>query len=555
MTDFFLQFGLSNACFSLALAIVAMAAGAKGKRPYLAHMLWLLVFVKLLVPPVVTIPGIAIPGQGEAAVVVAGDYECEVDEKPGTPEATRGSSVLSSVEPIWNHAKPWFGPIWLVGCAVVFTWSLVRVCRFMQLLTAESEVAPIQVQAVAVEMAERLGLKRVPAIYTTSARLSPLVWWAGWRVRIVIPNALLDEMDIWQSRWILAHELAHVRRRDYLVRWLEWLACVCFWWNPVVWWAQRNLRAAEEICCDDLVISNLNPKPKMYANSLLSAVEFLARPVLRPPAMASEINSGGFLERRFTMIMSDNSKRKNRRLLQVCVLACVMVVLPLGIVSAADYEAVNKRLKAAIEAGELTAHEAEIMLDALPKADAKKQVPKTKNEAAKKQAPGTKNEAANKQAPGTKNETAKKQAPKTKSETTKKQTPKTQSGPDLDGVWKKLQAMVASGEITQERAAAKMSAMKNETVRKQVPKTKDETVNKQVPKTKYEVAKKRAPQTKDETVNKQTPKTKDQTAKKQTPKTKSGPDLDGVWKKLQVMVASGEITQDQAAAMMSVIKN
>ena len=111
------------------------------------------------------------------------------------------------------------------------------------------------------------------------------------------------QMDAQQWQWILAHELAHelahVRRRDYLVRWLEWLACVVFWWNPVVWWAQRNLRAAEEICCDELVISCLNPKPISYANSLLSAVEFLARPALRPPAMASEINSGGFLERRF----------------------------------------------------------------------------------------------------------------------------------------------------------------------------------------------------------------------------------------------------------------
>ena len=113
----------------------------------------------------------------------------------------------------------------------------------------------------------------------------------------MIPTALLDQMEAAQWRWVLAHELAHVRRRDYMVRWLEWLACVCFWWNPVVWWAQRNLRAMEEICCDEMVMSCLNPKPKFYADSLLSAVEFLARPAIRPPAMASEINSGGFLER------------------------------------------------------------------------------------------------------------------------------------------------------------------------------------------------------------------------------------------------------------------
>ena len=51
MTDFFLQIALSNACFSLALAIVAMVVGAKARRPHLAWFLWLLVFVKLLTPP------------------------------------------------------------------------------------------------------------------------------------------------------------------------------------------------------------------------------------------------------------------------------------------------------------------------------------------------------------------------------------------------------------------------------------------------------------------------------------------------------------------------
>ena len=68
-------------------------------------------------------------------------------------------------------------------------------------------------------------------------------------------QGVADERRVQDWQWIVAHELAHVRRRDYLVRWVEWLACVCFWWNPVVWWAQRNLRAMEEICCDDLVLS------------------------------------------------------------------------------------------------------------------------------------------------------------------------------------------------------------------------------------------------------------------------------------------------------------
>ena len=75
MTDSLLQMGLSNACFSLAVAIVAGVVGATTKRPHLAHLLWLLVFVKLVTPPIVTIPVVTIPAavipkQAETAVAV-----------------------------------------------------------------------------------------------------------------------------------------------------------------------------------------------------------------------------------------------------------------------------------------------------------------------------------------------------------------------------------------------------------------------------------------------------------------------------------------------------
>ena len=130
-------------------------------------------------------------------------------------------------------------------------------------------------------------MKPVPTIRTTRAQLSPLVWWVGGKVRVVIPQSLFDQMDVQYSQWILAHELAHVCRRDYLVRWLEWLACVVFWWNPLVWWGRLNLRTNEEICCDDLILSSLNPKPRTYAASLLNAIEHLASSVICPPAVAT----------------------------------------------------------------------------------------------------------------------------------------------------------------------------------------------------------------------------------------------------------------------------
>lgn len=252
---------------------------------------------------------------------------------------------------------------------------MVQIFRFHRLLTLESEIAPQKLQTVAVRIANRLGLKTVPTIHTTSAYLSPLVWWIGGKVRIVIPTVLLEQMDTQQFEWVMAHELAHVRRRDYLVRWIEWLACVCFWWNPLVWWARHHLRANEEICCDALVVSSLKPEPHSYANSLLTAIEYLVRPVLRPPAIASEIDSGGFLERRFKMIMSENLQRKNVRWLQVCVLLLAAVVLPLSLAYAQDcndkteayLNQVWTKLQAEVEAGNMSAEDAEAKMIAIEK--------------------------------------------------------------------------------------------------------------------------------------------------------------------------------------------
>ena len=323
VTDMLFQIGLSNVLLSLVLAVVAMIVGATTKRPHIVYVLWLLVFVKLLTPPVVTIPVITSPGLYESTFV-------SVEAVSQTPDPLIDVSAETWIS-ILVQRKEELSLIWLLGMVLVFAWSLVRVYRFNRLLRLESEIASPELQRVAARIANRLRLKTTPTIYTTSAHLSPLVWWAGGKVRIVVPDFLLYSLDPQQFQWMLAHELAHVRRWDYLVRWIEWLASVCFWWNPVMWWARYNLHAHEELCCDALVVSSLSLKPHAYATSLLKVVEFLAGPSYRPPAMASEINSGGFLERRFKMIVSDQFSKSNARWMWISLILSAIVLLPLGV--------------------------------------------------------------------------------------------------------------------------------------------------------------------------------------------------------------------------------
>ena len=205
------------------------------------------------------------------------------------------------------------------------------------------------------------------------------------------------------------------------------------------------MRATEEICCDEMVMCCLKPKPRSYANSILTVVETLAQSALRVPAMASEINSGGFLERRFRMIVSETPNRSNSRWLQRLVLLLAIVVLPVGMVYAKEskkksdtyLEQVWGKLQAEVAAGNMTSDEAGAMMGALKKARFGKDN-KDKMIAMKKKA-GAKGKA------------------KSKADYRGK---KGKSDVELKKVWAELQGAVKVGKLSEKDAKAKMAAYK-----------------------------------------------------------------------------------------------
>lgn len=365
MTEWLLTAGANNLALSAALALVAWLVHARARRPWLAHLLWLLVLVKLVTPPLVSAP--LLPSAGDEAGASAASA-------PTTFEIAASSIDAASIALTAPTGEAWspslldvLFALWIAGSLVVLAVSLTRIARFERLLRRASVPADDRVRRMARQLAGRLELRRVPDVRTVEADLAPLVWWLGGRVRVVLPAAMASRLDQRALRLVLAHELAHVRRRDHCVRWLEWLAVVAFWWNPVLWIARRGLRATEEICCDALVVERLSAHPNTYASSLLDAIELLATPALRPPATASQMTSGGALEQRLTMLLSQQSLLSPSRWTRLAALALATVVLPLGVAraQAPDYDAVSARLLDAVAQGELSEAQAQAMFGAL----------------------------------------------------------------------------------------------------------------------------------------------------------------------------------------------
>ncbi|WP_419162503.1 M56 family metallopeptidase [Candidatus Palauibacter sp.] len=323
MTDLILQIGASKLVLSVGLAGVAWIVQRRLGWPSLAHGLWLLPLAALLVPPLVSIPiwaGEADPVAPVAAVGLSG----------ADPTPLAGVILVGWLK---SHGKEGLVWLWLLGTASVLGWTLVRTLRFHRSLLRASKVAPPSVQRTAQKIARNLGLGAVPTVYATPAQVSPVVWWAGGKARILLPSPLLPAMDGVELRCILAHELAHVQRRDHVVRWLEWLACAAFWWNPVAWWARRRLRASEELCCDALAVATIDGEPRMYAGALLRVIDFMSTtPAPGPLTFASTVDRCGRasqLERRLRVIMTNRRPPETPRWLCIT-LRCGAVCLLAG---------------------------------------------------------------------------------------------------------------------------------------------------------------------------------------------------------------------------------
>ena len=370
MSDAALLWVASNLAVSTALAVAAWLVQKRARFTTVAHLLWIMALVKLVTPPLFAVPVLAAPADNAGGALPA----------PAIVDA--GVDLMPAAQAAAWTVDAWTvtGCAWLLGSACVLAWSLWRVARFDKLLRSSSVAAPASLASQLHSLCDRLDLPTPPVLRMTTARITPLVWWIGGRPRVYLPAAMVDSLQPQQLRWVLAHELAHVRRGDHFVRWIEWLTCVGFWWNPVTWWARRNLRRNEELCCDALVLRSLQGDRHDYANSLLTAVEFLAEPGVRPPAMASEINSGGFLRRRFEMIVAKTPLKSSPRWLQLAAAALAALTLPLGVTYAqnTDVRAVTERLERAVKAGEMSKADMAAVLRALKQSSGKRQDPRKK---------------------------------------------------------------------------------------------------------------------------------------------------------------------------------
>ena len=151
------------------------------------------------------------------------------------------------------------------------------------------------------------GLRRAPAAWLLPARVPPMLWvpLVG-PPRLVLPEELWGRLDAAQRDAVLAHELAHLKRRDHWVRRLEAAVLGLYWWDPVAWWARREVERSEEECCDAWVVWALPQAADAYAEALVATAAYLSGFRRSLPMGASGVGSLVSLKRRLAMIVCDS---------------------------------------------------------------------------------------------------------------------------------------------------------------------------------------------------------------------------------------------------------
>ncbi len=354
---------LSNALVAAAMALILILAGrlqCVQLQPSVRHLLWLLVLAKLVVPTGYVLGHIDLSEFGQPAAprsqnIVADaavlevtdisewDTTAFVEVLPTLDEVAAQASVASvavyevaptPAEPIW----PWV----VVGVSLTATGAIVvrGACRARRLarIVARAGAAPPELVALLLEVCARMDVRQVPRLCVVDARLTPLMWLGNHGATIVLPRKLVEELDARQIECILGHELAHYARGDHWANLFASGVASLFWWHPTAWWSGRELRAAQELCCDAAVLAAFPGARRLYAQTLLQAIDFVQGTRASLPAMASGFGETLSLKRRFEMLSNPQLCRRRPWWTWPCVLVA-MCVLPAGLVvgeSAAD---------------------------------------------------------------------------------------------------------------------------------------------------------------------------------------------------------------------------
>ena len=222
-------------------------------------------------------------------------------EEVATPTARERESVRAREHELTNpdaslktngnaQAKPtrtlsdYLFLVWIVGAGLILARFLIGTLLMARIAYKGDRVDDGEWLVLAQRIARELGITR-PITMIWGDKVSVPITWGVLYPMILLPESA-REWPAERRRFVLVHEMAHVKRFDALTQLLAQLTAAVFWFSPFVWIAEWRMRIEREHACDDTVLQH-GTEPTLYADELLQMVRSLVRRRATQPAFAA----------------------------------------------------------------------------------------------------------------------------------------------------------------------------------------------------------------------------------------------------------------------------
>ena len=221
----------------------------------------------------------------------------------------------------------------VVGLLLRFAYTQWRAC---QLVHRARPIDPADLRVDLARLRKRAGVRQAVRLVTSSELHSPATW-GLLRPLLIIPQRLARTCPPNQIRWILTHELAHIRRGDVLVVPLQKLLQIVYFFNPAVWLANWAVDRQREYACDDTALALCSDVSRhVCGQGLLSVVEYASGLPATVAAPLGLLKRSAVYARRLARILDDDRKVRTGLSAGALAVLAIMALLALPSIQATD---------------------------------------------------------------------------------------------------------------------------------------------------------------------------------------------------------------------------
>ena len=197
-------------------------------------------------------------------VLATPKYILSASENPSNQNT---NSPIASVDVPWTA---WLLSAWIVGVIIMLFRMVNTIVSVNQIRIQSRPVEEERIISLVLNLQKTLGIGGKIQILISDTIKSPAVIGILWPT-ILLPASMASGLPLETLKSIFTHELAHIRRYDYLINLIQMFFEALLFFNPAVWWINRQIRAEREACCDAAAIEIIGDRSGYLQSLALSA--------------------------------------------------------------------------------------------------------------------------------------------------------------------------------------------------------------------------------------------------------------------------------------------